>query len=267
MRLIIMYTVENHGEKRPLQPSDEDDDGGGGGKRPAVKPAPSSDEEERDMCYLCFGEGPDESGQPLRRDCSCRGGSGFAHLSCIVGYAKRKSDQWDGWGPEKFAEQWHKCPNCKQDYQNELSVELVSEFASFVAERYPDDQVKTITVLDRKLFCLLDLARQQPVKREEAKQIANKILSIIEQVKNADPTRLLVAPEWIVRSEAGTYNLLGSFAMMEGIMEGTTEGEKIAIEYFEKCQEIFNQPGVSVSVRNTNWSFGRKPTCPCKGQV
>ena len=58
---ILLCHRENRGEKRPLQPSDEDDDGGGG-KRPAVKPAPSSDEEERNMCYLCFGEGPDESG-------------------------------------------------------------------------------------------------------------------------------------------------------------------------------------------------------------
>ena len=34
-------------------------------------------------------------------------------------------------------------------------------------------------------------------------------------------------------------------------MEGTKEGAKLAIDYFEKCRDIFRQPGVSVSVRNT----------------
>jgi len=33
-------------------------------------------------CLICSEEGTDESGEPLRRDCSCRGSdSGFAHLS------------------------------------------------------------------------------------------------------------------------------------------------------------------------------------------
>lgn len=35
------------------------------------------------------------------------------------------------------------------------------------------------------------------------------------------------------------------------MMEGTKEGAKLAIDYFEKCRDIFRQPGVSVSVRNT----------------
>jgi E3 ubiquitin-protein ligase DOA10 len=42
-------------------------------------------------CYICLDEGPDEEGKPLVRDCSCRGDTaGFAHLSCIIEYAKQK---------------------------------------------------------------------------------------------------------------------------------------------------------------------------------
>jgi hypothetical protein len=44
-------------------------------------------------CYICLDEGCDDEGKPLVRDCSCRGSTGFAHLSCIVEYAKQKSQQ------------------------------------------------------------------------------------------------------------------------------------------------------------------------------
>jgi hypothetical protein len=45
-------------------------------------------------CYICLDEGPDEGGNSLVRDCSCRGDAmGFAHLSCIVKYAEQKSEQ------------------------------------------------------------------------------------------------------------------------------------------------------------------------------
>jgi len=48
-------------------------------------------------CWICHDEGTDELGEPLRRDCSCRGlDSGFVHLSCLVEYAKQKTKQWDG---------------------------------------------------------------------------------------------------------------------------------------------------------------------------
>jgi hypothetical protein len=38
------------------------------------------------VCYLCLDGGVDESsGQPLRRDCACRGtDAGFVHLSCLT---------------------------------------------------------------------------------------------------------------------------------------------------------------------------------------
>jgi hypothetical protein len=45
------------------------------------------------MCFICLGEGDDDEGGPLVRDCSCRGDSaGFAHLSCIIQYAEQKSN-------------------------------------------------------------------------------------------------------------------------------------------------------------------------------
>jgi len=44
-------------------------------------------------CWICLYDGPDENGQIPRRDCSCRGtDSGYAHLSCLVEYAKQKTN-------------------------------------------------------------------------------------------------------------------------------------------------------------------------------
>ena len=43
-------------------------------------------------CWICLCEDPDDQGKPIVRDCSCRGNdAGFAHLSCLVDYAKMKS--------------------------------------------------------------------------------------------------------------------------------------------------------------------------------
>ena len=44
------------------------------------------------MCFICLGEGDDDEGGPLVRDCSCRGDSaGFAHLSCIIQTQSKKA--------------------------------------------------------------------------------------------------------------------------------------------------------------------------------
>ena len=50
------------------------------------QPSSSANEEHDAMCYVCHGTGADESGQPLRRDCACRGtDGGFFHLACLTG--------------------------------------------------------------------------------------------------------------------------------------------------------------------------------------
>lgn len=67
---------------------------------PRAPPAKKSndDDESQSECWICLDGGPDEGGGPLRRDCSCRGQSGFAHLSCLEQYAAQKSkDGFDPW--------------------------------------------------------------------------------------------------------------------------------------------------------------------------
>ena len=42
-------------------------------------------------CWICLEDGPDEKGEPLIRDCACRGetSAGY-HLSCIIKFASAK---------------------------------------------------------------------------------------------------------------------------------------------------------------------------------
>ena len=81
-----------------------------------------SDNDEQDVCYLCL-DANHESREPLRRDCSCRGVSGWVHLSCLVGYAENATIQSRNRAlrstteeqrfflHRKFEKPWRMCPN------------------------------------------------------------------------------------------------------------------------------------------------------------
>ena len=59
---------------------------------PLLLPPADDVNDDAPVCYICLDNGPDESGQPIRRDCSCRGtDSGFAHLSCLAKFAEQES--------------------------------------------------------------------------------------------------------------------------------------------------------------------------------
>jgi len=73
------------------------------------------------LCYLCLDGDLDDDGQPLRRDCACRGSdAGFVHLECLAEYAAAKSKQASDMN--KFVEPWQVCPGC----HIKMSLELIS---------------------------------------------------------------------------------------------------------------------------------------------
>ena len=112
------------------------------------------------VCYFCLGEEGDDEGNSLVRDCSCRGNSGFAHLSCLAMYAEQKCRAADDGDMTSFREPWYKCTNCKQPFQNQLAVDLASAFASFAKETYGHDgnykwdKMRVISALRLKIEAL-----------------------------------------------------------------------------------------------------------------
>ena len=167
------------------------------------QPASCVAESEGPTCYICFEAGPDESGRPLTRDCSCRGNSaGFAHLSCIVRFAEGRSENYHNDGNmNKFSDPWKCCIYCHQDYQNELAADLGGQFTRFVERKYPSDRACKLEALVLELSIL----HYKKEKNKEAEEISKQILSIIEEMKAEAPT---LSP-MIQLIEADTYRMLG----------------------------------------------------------
>lgn len=192
-------------------------------------------------CWICHEEGTNELGEPLRRDCSCRGSdAGYAHLSCLVKYAKQKTKQWDGRDLGKLRMIWADCLCCKQPFQNELEHELVTEFLSFVETNYPDNQGMYLIASYEKLASLTNMTVANKNKctqaSQEANNISNKMFSIIEQIKiTQDP--FLVRVKYI---EPRVYNILGRIALEEG----TKESAQKALAHFEKYRDLCSESGL-----------------------
>jgi hypothetical protein len=78
----------------------------------------------------------DNSDQPLRRDCACRGtDAGFVHLACLTDYAETKSEQaldMNEFVTDEFGIPWFSCPSCHQDIRMSLlSILRTSLYRSF----------------------------------------------------------------------------------------------------------------------------------------
>ena len=123
-------------------------------------------------CWICLEEWVDEFCKPLRRDCSCRAASGFAHVSCLVKYAKSK--------PE--LEAWTECPSCKQSYQRKLALGLANELLEFIDKEHstnPQKDVMTMSALHAKIAVITTMDPSKNVQlRADGKKMANKVLSL-----------------------------------------------------------------------------------------
>jgi hypothetical protein len=202
--------------------------------------------EDEAMCYLCHGTGANESGQPLRRDCACRGtDAGFVHLACLAEYAETKSKQ--ARDMNEFSNPWRTCPSCHQVYQNELAVDIATEFVSFVRRQYPDNtqmQVESLTVKLRASDSMLE--RLQPMQKREAGATANEVLSLIDRMR----TEVSPLPMRYSLFEAFAYTTHGRIAFDEG----TEESARRAVAHFERLLQVFeaigDADGIATAKRN-----------------
>ena len=81
----------------------------------AVAAEACADDTKGQTCYICYGEGDEDEG--LVRGCSCRGGAGFAHVSCLARQAKILVEDAEAreLDDSKF-ERWSTCGLCEQQY-------------------------------------------------------------------------------------------------------------------------------------------------------
>ena len=200
------------------------------------------------VCYLCLDGGvDDEDGQPLRRNCACRGtDAGFVHFSCLTEYASSQSKQARD-DMKEFVKPWRVCPSCHQEYQNYFAVDIATEFVSFVRRQYPDDTPKQVGALSLQLYALMGMfVRLTPVQKREAGVTADVLLSMIDRMKvDVSPLSRRYS-----RFEAIAHNAHGKIAFIEG----TEESARRAVTHFEKdlkvCEAIGDDDGIAAAKGN-----------------
>mmetsp|Transcript_35620 Transcript_35620/g.76069 ORF Transcript_35620/g.76069 Transcript_35620/m.76069 type:complete len:437 (-) Transcript_35620:3-1313(-) len=195
-------------------------------------PSPCTPEDEGPTCWICLCGGADESGQPLRRDCSCRGNAGFVHLGCLVGYAENVTSEMDEGDSGKFIQAWTACPNCCQDYEHDLCSDLVARCNSFVEANYSGDLFLACHAVYLKL-------RKLAIRKENkgrGAEVATEVISIVEQMRAENPSQ----PRAILYFEIAAYETLALFAEFEG----TRDSLKDAVEFHTRCRDIYQMIGI-----------------------
>ena len=181
-----------------------------------IKESPSSDPPsctapEGASCWLCLEEGPDDSGAPLVRDCSCRGHSGYAHLPCLIKYAESKSREFAERGicstnddkifKEKF---FRRCPNCKQEFWGDVYYEMAKAQLSFIEREFKEVPSWHLYALVERTL-VLDGTNEADII--EGEKISAKMLTLIEVLKeNNFPSSSLCKRRFLVHQLIGNFN-------------------------------------------------------------
>mmetsp|Transcript_17482 Transcript_17482/g.37791 ORF Transcript_17482/g.37791 Transcript_17482/m.37791 type:complete len:483 (-) Transcript_17482:156-1604(-) len=206
--------------------------------------------DEGPSCWICLQEGLNDAGQPLRRDCSCRGDSlGYAHLACLVEYADKKTYHYiSEISPRQngyidfgvLRSGYEKCPCCYNAYENDLSVDMASAFVAFIEKHYPGRKPyrrNLLEALQLKLSVLSFMsARTSQVQREEAKRIGRKMLRIIRELQAAAPSPS--EANKVARFEMAVHFMVGQIWRSEG-----REGAQRSIPMFERSRDLGIQLG------------------------
>jgi hypothetical protein len=191
-------------------------------------------------CWICLDDGPDQYGKPPVRDCSCRGDdAGFAHISCIVDYARRKSIEADDW--LEFGKPWIVCEHCKQKHENQLRIDLLDEFKRFVDEQYPVCNWRHLEVQNQFLMAVVSGV---VVSREKQEEIIDTTLSIIDHLlMHPDPT---IPPFKLEYMKADSFFMISDIRLR---LKDLTEDEAMkCLGYLEEARKIRASFGNSMLV-------------------
>ena len=203
-------------------------------------------EEDAPHCWICLEEGPNNLGQPLRRDCACRGSGGYVHLSCLARYAQQKACHIIETEEDRdFVQAYDECQICLADYENDVAIDMADEFVSMVENEYPHEQLIYLEALHFKLDTIILNWEERLPSTHEAKDVANKILSLISEIKASSGS--LSLPQQVDYITATTYNSLGIISLMEG----KSCSLQASVRYFAKCEEVCSALGVG-GIDNTS---------------
>jgi hypothetical protein len=220
----------------------------------------TTDEEERrrsraarPSCWICLEE---EEVLPVR------GSSGYAHLSCLIHNAEGRSKQAYEESPlsscshRDIATNFIVCPNCKQEYQDDIKSNMTYALLAFVERELRGTRYEILHVhaLIHRIRVLLDdvhdAKRREEDKRMEGEEIISKLLSSIDKMKSCNHVHRIWQSGGFLKLEADVYFAIGHFNMAIDSQESLTSAK----EYFVKVRDIDiligNEANVMVMERN-----------------
>ena len=195
-------------------------------------------------CWLCLEEGPDDSGKPLVRDCSCRGSSGVAHVSCIIKYSKSESRRiYETGDPVKSCIMpFCYCPNCKQLYQNDLRKTLAKVGVEFVENELDVDGNGNPNEFLHMHFMMNQMSTldsEDVDDNDVAEAITAKFISAHNRLKSKlDVDGRASKDIGFQHLVANGYATIATFYRKTGL-NGSQEGQLRAIEFCEKARDVF----------------------------
>ena len=206
------------------------------------------------VCWICLDGGADDTGKPIVRDCACRGDdAGFAHTSCIIQYAQKKCEQTIIDSSE-FTSPWLICPNCKQSYQNELSIHISDALVSFAKQKYDypgnelEDKMKIMEAIRLQIQTNIDAlrsGRDVTLAKDKIEKLIRKLLAMVDQLKEEHDmggwSRLAPDTNRYICGffEAFGYLNLGRITSVDQSQQSI----KTAIDYFFRAREIYTLYG------------------------
>ena len=233
-------------------------------------------------CWICLEDGPDDDGEPLVRDCACRGetSAGY-HLSCIIDYAKVKANKAIDLREKKqkvvgnVHHPWQFCPNCKQPYMGAVSLQLAEallEHTNHLPEsHYIRFQARRVH-LDT-CYCLSFQSSISPRHRDyrSIEIHAKAILQILEENSSELAVSMFggirVGDQHIEAVAAGErvspLAVLGSVQKNMGDVESAVVLFEKALEYMDVaeasgywCDELMQRDFIERELRNIKQKMG-----------
>jgi hypothetical protein len=142
---------------------------------------------------------------------------------------------------------WHTCPSCSQKYQNELSIDIATEFVSFVRRQCPNNTQSQVEALYLKLNALESmLNRLKPVQKREVGVTADVLLSLIDRMK----IEVSPLPGRYSHFEVVAYSTLGRNALDEGTEESARRAMVLFGKDLKVCKAAGNYEGVATAKGN-----------------
>jgi hypothetical protein len=184
------------------------------------------------------------------RDCSCRGTSGFAHLSCMITNAHHLGEQAAKENGSHFAlsKCFQVCTNCKQQYQNNLYYDMMKALIVFVDKEFEGIENGDLHVCSRRdVIRVVDVEKEQD--RAEGEAMISKLLSILEEMKQSSDHWDMEGRD--AKMEALAYNAISRFYKMIG----TEEALNTAKLYEEKARDLYRQAGDEYEARTAEMNI------------